>query len=107
MKWLIVSSIVIFFSSCISYPIMHYSVAQNVPLLTQKNDIRFSVATGTETIGIQGAYAFTKSFAVMGSYSEGMNDIAFNYFDININNGSRRSGELAIGYFDSLTEEVV
>jgi len=60
-------------NSCYSPSEMYYSVAQNAPLLTQKNELRISAAALTETYGRQAAYAFSKSFGVIGSYSNGLN----------------------------------
>jgi len=98
MKYLIFLIISLSLNSCYSSsPSMHYSVAQNVPLLTQKNELRLSAATGTENYGFQGAYAFTNALAVMGSYSNGST------FD----NGNRSSGEFAVGYFKKLKDSTI
>ncbi len=70
--------------------VMQYTVAQNVPLLTQKNEIRLSATTGSETYGFQGAYALTNALALIGGYSNGVNDVSI-----------RNSWEFAIGYFES------
>ena len=109
MKWLFVILSGLSLTSCISYPLMHYAVAQNVPLLTQQNEARLSASTGTEIIGLQGAWAFSKSFAVMGSYSIGLFEFEKSGFisDYSFNNGMRSSGELAIGYFDPIDENGV
>jgi hypothetical protein len=102
MNWYIGFVIFLFTTSCISYPLMHDAVSQNVPLLSKKNEGRISVATGTESVGFQAAYSFSKSFAAMGGYSWGMNDIMEYVGDVNINNGTRQSSELAIGYFNPI-----
>ncbi len=100
MKWILAPIICISLNSCIVYPSMHYSVAQNVPLLTEKNETRFSVSTGNEAIGIQGAYAFSNSFAVMAGYSGGLDEFPSPFFgDDGFDNGARISGEFALGYF--------
>jgi|GEM_PF-5350220 len=104
-KLVLTVAIGISLTSCVTYPAMHYSVAQNVPLLTQKGDIRFSIATGTEIIGLQAAYAFSKSWAAIGSYSDGLDEIETRALTMNnytFSDGSRRSGELAIGYFQAI-----
>ncbi len=99
MKWFISLLITFLLVSCASFPIMHYATAQNVPLFSQKNDFRVSVATGSEKFGIQGAYAFSNSLAVLGSYSYGMNDVFLYTDNLNINNGNRWNSEFAFGYF--------
>ncbi len=98
MKSLIFLVIAFSLNSCYSTsPSMHYSVAQNVPLLTQKNELRLSAATGTEAYGGQAAYAFSKSFAIMGSYSGG----------VTFDNGSRSSWDFAVGYFKRLEDSMI
>ena len=111
MKWILALLTCISLNSCITttIPEMHYSVAQNVPLLTQKGEARFSAATGTEGTGVQAAYAFSKSWAVMGSYSEGIDEIwpPGLIGDAGYSNDNRRSGELAIGYFHPIATKGV
>ena len=109
MKWILALVICISFNSCIPYPSMHYSVAQNVPLLTEKGETRFSVSTGNEAIGIQGAYAFSNSLAVMASYSGGLDETSPPGYisDGGFDNGSRRSGEIAFGYFEPIGKKGV
>jgi len=100
MKWILALIICISLNSCYVLPSMHYSVAQNVPLFTQKNEARLSVATGTEAIGVQGAYAFSNSFAVLASYYGGLDEFPAALFaDDGSNIGTRQSGEFALGYF--------
>ena len=108
MKWLIVIIFSAFLNSSVYAQEMHYSVAQNVPLLTYKNELRLSVATGTETYGIQVAYAFSKSLAVTGSYSNGLDfgDGSGNSGDVYFS-GFRSSGELALGYFKEFKDSTI
>ena len=103
MKWFLAVVACISLNSCIIYPSMHYSVAQNVPLFTQKDEARVTVATGNEAIGLQCAYAFSPSWAVMGSYSGGLDEFpAPDYSDGGFDNGTRWSSELAVGHFQPI-----
>jgi hypothetical protein len=86
---------------------MHTAVAQNVPLLTQKSETRFTLASGTESFGFQGAWAFSKSFALIGSYSTGLNELISWIPDVKVDNGSRWSGELAAGYYKLIGDKGV
>jgi len=90
MKWFLILIPILSLSSLADCQDMRYTVAQNVPLLTQKNELRLSATTGTETYGFQGAYAISKALAVIGGYSNGVNDFSI-----------RNSWEFAIGYFES------
>lgn len=104
MKWIIIIiAIVLLLNSCIStYPTMNYTTAQNVPLLENKNEVRLSVATGSQLYGFQGAYALTNSLGVMGSYSSGLIEISDpGTTGTESNTGNRNSGEFAIGYYKS------
>lgn len=107
MKALLLIAACISLQSCIYYPLMHYSVDQNVPMITEKGEAQLSASTGTETFGIQGAYGITNSISVMGSYSTGVNDMigdGDNAGITELDNGNRYSGELAVGYFYPFTD---
>jgi len=79
---------------------MKLANSQNVPMLTSEHEVRLSASTGTETFGVQGAYSITKSLAVMGEYSYGLDELhsysGGNWF----NYGARTSGEIAIGLYE-------
>ena len=96
--------------SCIYYPLMHYSMDQNVPLITEKGEGQFSIARGTEPLGFQGALGITNSISVMGSFSNGLNDVIGDGDGMGIvavDNGSRQSSELAVGYHFSSHPQVL
>ena len=97
MKWIFILIPILSISSLADCQDMRYTVAQNVPLLTQKNELRLSASTGTENYGFQGAYAFSKSFAVTGSYS----------FGSTFDNGNRNSWEFAVGYFKKFKDSII
>jgi len=97
MKWFIIFITILSLSSSADCQDMHYTVAQNVPLFTQKNELRISAATGTENYGFQGAYAFANALAVLGSYSYGST------FD----GGNRNSWEFEVGYFKTLRDSMI
>ncbi len=110
MRTLIALSILIIMQSCVYYPLMHYSVAQNVPLISKKGDGQISLSTGTQTFGLQGAYGITNSISAMGSISNGVDDIIGDGNNLGINsldNGMRQSGELAIGFHNLLSHNVL
>ena len=111
MKALFVLACSILLQSCIILtPVMQYSVDQNVPLISEKGEGQISVSTGTEMIGIQGAYGITNSISAMGNFSDGINAI---YLDGDgegitaIDNGLRQSGELAVGYHYSISPHIL
>jgi len=97
MKWLLILILILSLSPHADCQYMHYTVAQNVPLFTQKNELRLSASTGTENYGFQAAYAFSKSFAITGSYSYGST------FD----NSNRNSWEFEVGYFKKFKDSII
>jgi len=81
---------------------MHTAVSE----ITQKNEIKASVATGTEAFGIQGSYALTKSIGVIGGFSWGSNDVFSLSEDAYLKNGTRTNWELGIGYYHPISPVV-
>ena len=85
-------------SSCTHYYYLPNS--HNVPLLTQKNDVRFSLAkytgsdgsTSATGIEIQGSYAVTNKIGVLASYMEASSRSGVEY-------GGGQYGEVGGGYF--------
>ena len=106
----VLASSVLLQSCIILTPVMQYSVDQNVPLISEKGEGQVSVSTGTEMIGIQGAYGITNSISAMGNFSDGINAI---YLDgegegiTSIDNGLRQSGEIAVGYHYSISPHIL
>jgi len=97
MKWILILIPIHCLSSYAYSQDMRYTVAQNVPLLTQKNELRLSASTGTENYGFQAAYSFSKSFAVTGSFS----------FGSTFDNSNRNSWEFAVGYFKKFKDSII
>ena len=109
MKALFILASCVSLQSCVLYPLMHYSVAQNVPLISEKGEGQVSVSTGTELLGYQGAYGITNSITLVGSYCHAMNDIFEDgdMLGIYSHNGNRESGELAVGYHHLISPNVL
>ena len=97
MKCFIIFIEILFYSLYADSQAMFYTVAQNAPLLSQKNELRISAATGTENYGFQGAYAFTNALTVAGSYSYGST------FD----GSNRNSWDLGVGYFKKFRDSII
>jgi len=97
MKWFIIFITILSLGSGAYCQDMHYTIAQNVPLLTQKNELRLSAATGIEAYGFQGAYAFTNALAVMGSYSNGLT----------LDGQNRNSWDFEVGYFKKFKDSII
>lgn len=75
---------------------------QNVPLLSEKGEVNLTAVGNANQVELQGAYAIGSHVGIMGNVG-----FYIPKDDGNGNGGSGRLGEIGLGYFQPITENLV